>query len=211
MKLILMSLILFAGLSSNAGLLTLTAGDKRIEGIALNRSAVITGSDVTISLLGAGARSKTTFLFPAKIYVAELFSNSPQTFSRDQNALRSLEQSTVTAVRLTFLRNINVETMISSCQEAFVANFVSLNDQSVEEFLAAVNMGGDIAVGKSIVILMVLSKDGGAKIYFEDVRGRVSVIDGARSLQQKVLSIWLGQPADSGYRKLKESLLKPVY
>lgn len=210
-SIILGSLALLIGLSANAGLLTLTGGNKQIEGVTLNQTAQVTGSDVRMSLVGAGLRSKTVLFVPAKVYVTELFTNEASKYSRDNNALKSLEAASVTAIRLTFLRGVDAATVASSYREALVVNNVNLKDPSIVTFLSNVEKGGDASAGKSFVMLLILTKDGGTKLYYEDTKDQVSVIDGPRSLQQNVLSIWLGQSADAGLEKLKKSLLQPVY
>lgn len=211
MKSIVGSLVLLIGLTANAGLLTLSGGSKKLEGVTLNQTANVTGSDVNMTLVGAGLRAKTVLFVPAKVYVAELFTNEATKFSRDNNALKSLEAASVTAVRLTFLRGVDAATVASSYREALVANSVNLKDPSIVAFLNNVEKGGDASSGKSFVMLLILTKDGGTKLYYEDTKDQVSVIDGPRALQQNILSIWLGQSADSGLEKLKKSLLQPVY
>lgn len=211
MKAIVASLVLLVGLNSQAGLLTLTAGNKQIEGVTLNKLANVTGSDVNMTLVGAGLRAKTVLFVPAKVYVAELFTSDAAKYARDNNALKSLESSNVTAIRLTFLRGVDAATVASSYREALVANSVNLKDPSIVQFLSNVEKGGDASNGKSFVMLLILTKEGGTKLYYEDTKDQVSVVDGPRSLQQNILSIWLGQSADSGLEKLKKSLLLPVY
>ena len=211
MKSIIGSFVLLVGLSANAGLLTLTAGNKQLEGVTLNQSAQITGSESKMSLIGAGLRSKTVLFVATKVYVAELFSNEAAKYSRDNNALKSLETATVTAVRLTFLRGVDAATVASSYREALAANSVNLKDPAIVAFLNNVEAGGDAANGKSFVILLIQTKEGGTNLYYEDTNGKQSVVQGPRALQQQILSIWLGASADAGLEKLKKSLLQPVY
>ena len=211
MKAIIGSLVLMIGLTAQADLLTLSGGSKQIENVTLNQTAKVTGSDVTMSIVGAGLRAKTVLFVPAKVYVAELFTTDAAKYSRDNNALKSLEASNVTAIRLTFLRGVDAATVASSYREALIANDVNLKDAAISQFLANVEKGGDAANGKSFIMLLVLTKEGGTKLYYEDTKDQVSVVDGPRALQQQILSIWLGKSADSGLEKLKKSLLQPVY
>jgi len=211
MKSIIGSLVLLVGLNSQAGLLTLTAGNKQLEGVTLNQTAQITGADVKMSLLGAGLRAKTVLFVPAKVYVAELFSNEAAKFSRDNNALKSLENVTFTAVRLTFLRGVDAATVASSYREALAANNVNLKDPAIVQFLSNVEKGGDAADKKSFVMLLILNKSGGTTLFYEDTKGAQSQVEGTRALQQQILSIWLGASSDAGLEKLKKSLLNPVY
>lgn len=211
MKSIIGSFILFIGLSANAALLTLSGGSKQIEGVTLNETAQITGSESKMSLVGAGLRSKTVLFVATKVYVTELFSNEASQYSRDNNALKSLESAAVTAIRLTFLRNVDAATVASSYREALAANSVNLQDPAIVAFLNNVEAGGDATNGKSFVMLLVQTKEGGTNLYYEDTNGKQSSVAGPRALQQQILSIWLGQSADSGLEKLKKSLLNPVY
>lgn len=211
MKSILVALVMMTSFSVSADILTLTPGSKKIEGVTLNQTATVTGSNVVLNLIGAGLRSKTVLFVPAKVYVTELFSSDAAKFSRDANALKSLEAVSVTAIRLTFLRGVDAETVASSYREALAANNVSLKDTAIQQFLANVEKGGDAAQGKSFVMLLVFTKEGGTKLFYEDTKDQVSVVEGPRALQQQILSIWLGNSADSGLEKLKKTLLQPVY
>ncbi|AZZ36512.1 hypothetical protein CIK05_06820 [Bdellovibrio sp. qaytius] len=210
MKSIIGSLVLLAGLTANAGLLTLAPGNKQIEGVTLNQTAQAAGTG-SMSLLGAGLRSKTVLFVAAKVYVAEIFSSEAAKFSRDANALKSLETANATAIRLTFLRGVDAATVASSYREALAANNVNLQDAAIAQFLANVEKGGDAASGKSFVMLLTLTANGGTQLTYEDTKNQISVVQGPRALQQQILSIWLGNSADAGLEKLKKSLLNPVY
>ncbi|MFN3453835.1 MAG: chalcone isomerase family protein [Pseudobdellovibrio sp.] len=211
MKALMMSLVMVMGLSAQADLLTLSGGAKQIEGLTLNESATIAGTDVTMSLVGAGLRSKTVLFVPNKVYVTELFATEASNYSRNQDALKSLEQSRSVAIRMTFLRNVDAPTVASSYRDALIANSVSLNDAAISAFLSNVAKGGDALKAKSLIILLTNNADGSVTLQYEDTQGQLSTVVGPHQLQQQILSIWLGVPADSGLKTLKESLLKPVY
>ena len=208
MKAILGSLVLLIGLTANAGLLTLSGGSAKLEGVTLNQTAK--AADSAMSLVGAGIRTKKVVLVNVKVYVTELFTTDATKYSRDNNALRSLEGATATALRLTFLRGVSASDVAKSYRDALAANSVNLNDPAIVQFLNVVAQGGDAAEGKSFVILLIQSNSG-TKLHYEDTNGKMSVVEGPRALQQQILSIWLGNSADSGLETLKKSLLKPVY
>ena len=212
MKSIVLALVMAAGISTQASLLTLTAGNKSIQGVTLNQTAQasVQGAD-PMTLVGAGLRTKTVVILPVNVYVAELFASAPAKYTRDTNALPSLQQSTTTAVRLTFLRGVDAATVASSYKDALTANNVNLNDPAINSFLNTVSKGGNAAQGKSFIMLMVKNASGGTDLYYEDTNGQDSQISGPAAFQQEILSIWLGNPADSGLKTLKSSLLQPVY
>ncbi len=211
MKTLVMALVVASSLFAQASLLNLTPGNKQLENIIINSEATFQGSTTKLSLLGAGLRSKTVLFVDTKVYVLELFSTEPQNFSRNQDALKSLSNAKAVALRMTFVRNVDATTVANSYKEALVANQVSLKDPAVAGFLANVQKGGDAVQGKSLVILMYLDANGGTSLFYEDTQGQQYSLSGDRALQAKILSIWLGQPADSGLKTLKNSLLVPVY
>lgn len=212
MKSLLISLIMVAGFSAQAGLLSLTPGNLQLKNVVLNKSAQMTGSQTTMSLIGAGVRSKTVLFIPTDVYVTEVFASEPSKFSRSAtDALKSLEASSMVAIRMTFLRNVDAPTVATSYKDALIANNVSLKDPAIATFLNNVAKGGDAEQGKSLVILMYFDANGGTSLFYEDTKGQQTSLGGNRSLQQQILSIWFGNSADSGLKDLKSALLKPVY
>ena len=58
---------------------------------------------------------------------------------------------------------------------------------------------------------MIKGQDGKTNVYYEDTKGAQKTLSVSTDVMTKIMSIWLGIPADDGLKKCKESLLKPVY
>jgi hypothetical protein len=103
---------------------------------------------------------------------------------------------------------VDTESVQKSFKEAFMANKIDIEDNSIKQFLEYVAKGGEAKEGNAISILGVHRKDGAEVIYYETNDGKVAEIKGSTGLIEKVFSIWLGKPADEGVANLKKSLLK---
>ena len=217
MKNFALSLIMLITVSAQASLLSYTAGDKTNSGIVLNKSAAINDaagkpSALTMDLLGAGLRSKRVLIVDAKVYVAQLFSDNKDGFSRDAGALQSLVQnSTRVALKIDMLRTVTAVDLANSFKEALTANKIVI-DAEMTSILALFSKSADAASGKSLTVLMVKdAKNVKTNMYYEDAAGKTQSLVGSPEVMLKIMSIWLGTPADSGLEKLKASLLTKVY
>ena len=81
MKKMIIATIFLLAMISQASLLTYEPGTLELEKVNLNKSAAINDQNgvattLKIDLLGAGLRSKTVLFAPAKVYVAQLFSDN---------------------------------------------------------------------------------------------------------------------------------------
>ena len=217
MKNLAMSLIMLMTVSAQAALLSYTAGDKNNSGIVLNQSAVINDAAgkptaLTMDLLGAGLRTKRVLIVDAKVYVAQLFSDNKAGFTRDAGALQSLVQnSTRVALKIDMLRTVTAVDLSNSFKEALTANKIAI-DTEMTNILALFSKSADAASGKSLTVLMVKdAKNVKTNLYYEDAAGKTQSLVGSPEVMTKIMSIWLGTPADSGLEKLKASLLVRVY
>lgn len=215
MKATLLSTILATTLfasSSFAALLTTNAGDKSIEGVKIAKDGQvnINGQQIPVSIIGSGLRTKKVVIVNVKVYVAELLSSDASKFVRSADqALSSLDQSRTIALRLTFLRGVDADTVQTSYKEALDANNISTSDAGVAQFLAAVKAGGDADNGKTMTIVTSKEADGSETVYYEGTKsGDPAVIKGAKGLSNKLMSIWLGESADSGLETLKAQIIK---
>lgn len=205
---LLVSMSSFAG----ADLLTLKPGTKEIKGVVLAESASTLNDNqaVELSLLGAGLRAKRVLIM-VPVYVTQLFSEEPSRFERTADqALNSLDQVKTIALRMTFLRDVDAETVQSSYKEALIKNNVDTTETSVQAFLTAVVNGGAAEKDKSLTLLFEKHSDGTEVVRYENTKGAVVTISGGRGLHHKILSIWLGEPADGGLEQLKTDLLKGI-
>ena len=214
-KMIIATIFLLATISQ-ASLLTYEPGTLELEKVNLNKSAAINDQNgvattLKIDLLGAGLRSKTVLFAPAKVYVAQLFSDNKPTFSRDANALKSLvDNSKTVALKITMLRTISASSLSVSFKEALAANGYAI-DADLSAMLSIVDKGADGIQGKDLTMLMIKTADGKTSVYYEDTKGIQKSFVGSADVLTKIMSIWLGKPADDGLKTLKENLIKPVY
>lgn len=210
MKKLLAALMIFASTQSHASVLTNGAPGKKIETVQVfsSVSTQIDHQSVTLDLAGAGLRAKKVLFSNVKVYVAELFASDLQLFVRNESeALTSLGKSPVVAIRLGFLRTVGADQVQVSFREALTANSVNIADPAITQFLKAVAAGGDALVNTSLVMLMVKNADGTETIAYEDSKNVLTAINGPAGFSQKILSIWLGKPADPGLATLKSSLV----
>lgn len=216
MKTVLFSIVLALGMSAQAALLTFDQGTKQIEGVNLSPVAKINDaqgkpSEISLDLLGAGLRSKTVLFVAAKVYVAQMFSDSKATFTRDQNALVTLTKNAKSiAMKMTMMRTVAASSLADSFREALEHNGYEITGE-LEQVLQLMESSADATQGKSLTMLMVRNAQGGTNIYYEDAAGAQKSLVGSAELMTKIMSIWLGQSADKGLEDLKKALLVPVY
>lgn len=216
MKKMLFALVMTASVFAQAALLTFEDGSKALNGVNLKATATINDKDskptqLKMDILGAGLRTKAVLISEVKVYVAQLFSDNKAAFSRDSNtALTSLVQnSNRVALKLDMLRTVSASQLVTSFKEALSANNIPL-DAELTNALGLMEKSADAASGKSVTLLM--TKDNNkTNLYYEDAKGASVSMVGSAELMTKILSIWLGKPADDGLAKLKTQLLNPVY
>lgn len=208
---IVFSFALFAQVAS-AGVLTLEQGNKTIEGVNVAKSATLALPGATeatkLDFIGAGLRAKKVLVANVKVYVAQIFADNAGKFVRTEDgAMASMKDMKAAAVNLTFLRSVDAPTVQVSFRDAFDANDVDLNNKGIAAFLAAVKESADAKDGKSMS--MSMKKDNGVvTLVFEGTNGVEKTVTGDEKLFDAILSIWLGEPADSGLETLKTKLIK---
>lgn len=201
---------------AQASLLTFEQGSKQLENVNLSPSASINDTNgqpttLKLDLLGAGLRSKTVLFVAAKVYVLQLFSDNKTTFSRDANALKSLvDNSKSVALKISMLRTVSASSLAVSFKEALAANGYAI-DTDLSAMLSIVEKGADGLQGKELTMMMIKGQDSKVNVYYEDAKGVQKSFVGSADAMTKILSIWLGKPADDGLKNLKENLIKPVY
>src|SRR5262245_33312104 len=87
-------------------------------------------TSLKLDLLGAGVRVKNILVVPASYYVAQLYSDTKDTFDRDpERALSSLERhATRVALKVNMVRTITGGEFASFFKDGLVANGHSLDD-----------------------------------------------------------------------------------
>lgn len=216
MKKMILLAVLALSTMTQASILTYEQGTQVLENVNLNKSAAINDANgaptaLKLELLGAGLRAKTVLFVSAKVYVAQLFSDNKAAFSRDTNALKSLvANSKSIALKISMLRTVSASSLAVSFKEALTANGLAI-DADLTSVLAIFENGADGIQGKELTLLMIKGQDGKTNVYYEDTKGAQKSLSVSSDVMTKIMSIWLGIPADDGLKKCKESLLKPVY
>lgn len=211
-RLIVAPVLVLAVSQSQAGLLKMEKGSRSIEGINISKSAVasVDGKESQLGTVGAGLRWKKVLLTKVKVYVAQLLVSSPARFiKKDHEALKSLADSDVVALQMSFLRTVEADKVQTSFRDALAANKVDLSSSAIKTFLGAVQKGGDATAGGHLTILIKKYSDGSEALIYEDTNGKQTTIMGGRGFTEQIFSIWLGHPSDDGVAALKNDLLRP--
>lgn len=207
----LVSLVLFlVGNFSLAGVLKKELGANEIESIKLAKSASVSYQDKNYNLktVGAGLRAKKVLMINVNVYVAEFFvSEEAQIEKKQDKILDSLAKANAAVMQLTFLRDVDGEKVESSFKDALVANKADLNDQAIKTILEKVAKSGGVKKGQTLTFASFKNTDSSEVVIFEPAMGEATQVKG-NNIIKPIFSMWLGESADSGVKKLKESLLK---
>lgn len=205
----------FLAVSAQAEILITVPGNKKIDSVVLAEKATVktVGAEVSVEPLGAGMRKHALGFIKVSVYVAELFSDSPSLYDRsnasdvkNETALNSILNSSTIALKLSFVRTVDAETVQESFATALKANGVDMTEADVANFLTAVREGGEAKTGKALTMVFQKNSDGTDSLYYES-NERVSQAIVGQGLTKKVLSIWLGVPADKELAALKVNLI----
>lgn len=192
-----------------------TQASTHINGVAIYPAVNtnVDGANQTLTLLGAGLRSKKVAIVWAKVYVAQAFAQMPDAFVReDAKALASIEAVGTVAMQLKFLRTVDAGTVTNSFRDAFYANSVDVNKKEIAAFLEAVAAGGDALDGSTLTVRGRKLADGMEEIAYEDSRGAVKTLIGPAGFLKEVFGLWYGNPVDAGLANLKAALIaKPWF
>ncbi len=194
-----------------AGLLSLEPSGKTIENVAIAKSATAKIADRSIHLqtVGAGLRSKRVAIVNVKVYVTKLMLSDAAHYVRTEtDALNSAAEVSSAAIKLDFLRSVDAQTVQLAFRDSLIANQVDLNDTGIKAFLDAVSAGGNADQGKALTLVLEHLQDGQEAVTYEDTAGKSTTIVSGQGLAKKILSIWLGKPADAGLGNLKKSLIQ---
>ena len=168
----------------------------------------VQGRSTSLSSVGFGLRFKKVVLVKAKVYVGQLFLSEPNSFVRDRaKALDSLQSAKAVVMQMHFLRDVEGKTLEEAFRDSLKENKVSIDQEPIQKFLAAVKAGGPAKEGKALVVAG--EKVGGKELVtYEGSDGKPITIEGGEGFRRQVFSLWLGEPTDSGVENLQEGLLK---
>lgn len=193
-----------------SSVLSSTAGSDQIEEVKISKEAKVSIADrsANLKLLGAGLRYKKIAFFKAKVYVAELFMDSPEKFTKTrEQALASVDNQKTMALRLTFLRDVEGEKIEKSFREGLEENKVSISERPVKSFLGAVKNGGEAKKNSTLVFVGEKLADGKELLSYENAKGILVTVPGTAGFMKSIFSIWFGKIDDSGLESLRDSFL----
>ena len=191
--------------SANGGVLQHGGTVSEIEGVEISTSAKasVNGHDYELITVGAGLRKKKVSILKVKVYVGQLLVSDPAAFVRDlDGALASLD-----AMRMTFLRSVEVEKIVDAYQKGMEANGLDLAKPENAGFLQAVQAGGDAAGGEDMVVVGEKMADGSEVITYQNSHGQTETITGEPGYLKAIFSLWIGETIEKETEKLKADLI----
>lgn len=193
-----------------AGILQLDGESREIEGVTISKGAEaqLSSNRYSLTTVGAGLRKKKVGIFSVKVYVAQLLASDPAKFVRSlDQALTSLDGIKAVALRMSFLRDVEVEKIRASYQESLVKNGVDLTKPEINTFLEAVEDGGPATARRDMIVAGHRLPDGSEQIVYENSAGQSVFINGTAGFVKSIFSIWLGQTTDSELEALRNLLI----
>lgn len=204
--LILIALV-WAAAGAHADLLKLKPGEKVLEGVPLAVSAESAG--VTMPAVAAGLRKKYV-AWGVAVYVLQIFGNDPAGVVKtpnDNEMLDSFGTQSDIAVRMDFVRSVDVDTIHSGFLKGLNENGADVNRPALVAFLNAVRAAGPASNGSSMSFYFHRQSSQSDRMMFETLSGQTVVVEGER-LAHDILSMWLGRvsPNDKGLVELRATL-----
>lgn len=192
-----------------AALLTVTPGDKTIEGVTLGKSAVLNVDNYqgTLDSLGAGVREKKVAIVKVKVYVGQAYGHSQIFVRTNEGALDSVNAMESVAFQMTFLRDVDGVQLQTAFADGFAANKVDVKKPEIKKFLDAVAAGGQALKGKTITVVGVKIGNEHEGIIYENANGGEVSIGGPSGFVKNVMSLWFGVFADKEGQALKDQIL----
>ena len=168
--------------------------------------ATVEGTTQKLTSVGFGLRTKKVVFVNVKVYLGQFFVSDLASFDKKE-ALNSAKKQKSLAIQMHFLRSVEGEKVQKSFQEALQANGISLTDSDVQQFLEVVKNSGEAKEGHKISIVGTNLAEEKQAILFENTQGQISEIKSSPGFVEKIFSIWLGKPSDSGVANLKSAIL----
>ncbi|MBK8205103.1 MAG: chalcone isomerase family protein [Bdellovibrionales bacterium] len=195
---------------SQAGVLQLDGQIREIEGVTISKGAEaqLGSNRYALTTVGAGLRKKKVGLFSVKVYVAQILVSDPAKFVHNlDQALASLDGMRAVALRMNFLRDVEVEKIRASYQESLLRNGIDISKPEVRTFLEAVEDGGPATTKRDMIVAGHRLPDRSEQIVYENSADQSVSINGTSGFVKSIFSIWLGQTTDSELEALRTLLI----
>ena len=169
-----------------------------------------TGSGKTLTLVGAGLRSKKVAIW-FDIYGTQFFAENASVISKSTDAMSSLGNAGVVALRLSFVYGVNTKQITKAFTESLNSNLSSdeMASDDIQEFLNnTVGNSGNMPNGSNLNIVGY-TKDGSEFIAYENNGNLITQKAKSAGFIKKIFSIWLGNidADDTSLTNLKPKLL----
>jgi len=205
----LLALVAF-GTTASAAMLETKPGERTIEGVKLAKEAVFKteSGPVTLGLYASGLRKKKVAVFWAKVYVGQIFAapglKPPTTLAE---ARETLMKQPIVAISMTFLRDVGASRVKDGFEDSLEANGMDPNSEELKPLFTIVEKGGDAKDTLPITLVMERRKDGTEWLHYENAKGEIQSTGFKPGVISKLLSIWVGKPADSGMERLQNQFI----
>lgn len=195
---------------SQAAILEMKPEEKTIEDVRLSSEVnlVESGQKVLLNRYVAGLRKKKIAIFWAKVYVGQIFStpglSAPKTMPE---ALETLTKQPLVAITLSFKRDVGIDRMKDAFRESLKENEIDPDSAAMKPLFEAIAKSGGMKDKETTTILLSRTPTGEESFRFENGKGELqsSVVE-AGSVK-KILTMWVGKPADSGAERMQKEFL----
>lgn len=206
-----MTLIFFVSVTAQASftdMLDLDFSRKyNISGVPVSTSATYNGTRMTLT--GTGTAFKKYGVSKAKIFMMQYFTQYPKNIVRDHDkAVSSIKNVGETAIRITFMRNIDSAT-ISETLSSYIVYNISKDDlpryvNDINVITQAITSDQSFVVGDSISIYSYNNL-----IIYENCKKQIHIVTSKNDdITTRLFSMFLGTPTDSEGYSLKAQLLQ---
>lgn len=207
----LIALILFVGATAQASFTDMLDLDfsrrYNISGVPVATSAIYSGNKMILT--GTGTAFKKYGVSRAKVFMMQYFTQYPKNMVRDwDKAVDSIKNVGNTAIRLTFMRNIDSATISQTLSEYIVSNIAK--DElpryvgDINSITQAITSDVNFVLGDSIAIYSYKNI-----IVYENAKKQVHVITSSNDdLTTKLFSMFIGKTNEYETNSLKAQLLQ---
>jgi hypothetical protein len=195
---------ILASNASSASILSFGPGTDSIGSVTISQTAEanVSGRNSKLVHVSSGMRTKKIATAHIDIYVAQLFANDRSKVTCTEvstpttpDTLDSLDGEATVALSMSFVRNVDAATVLTSFKDSLAANGIAASDTDVAKFLNLVANAGPAFSDSSFIVIGEKLSDGTEVISFENSDGKAESVVGAKDFIKKVFSIWLGKPA----------------
>jgi hypothetical protein len=158
-------------------------------------------SSLPLTLTGTGVAMKKFGITRIKVFVIQYFTQYPEKFVRTETgALKSIENTGYTAMKLTFIRGVD-STMVRDSINDYLTNNIEPSEypqykNDIATILNAISGDDSFVYGSSITIVGFKNH-----ILYEDTKGKVTIVESINNdLTTKIYGMFLGKVTnDEGY------------